>query len=507
MSASAVCLSICATSLLPSLIEAADAPPPVAQLFAVGAGTHEGQGVAAMANGTIVATGQFQGTATFGAATLTSGGSFDYYLSAYDPQGQPLWAKGAGALGADFGQKVIVDRAGNIVVVGTIQGPADFHGTAFAGFGGQDWFVAKYSAAGELLWVRFAGSSAADQAADVAEDGAGNYYVSGRVRGVAEFGNGVSLGVAAQTRVILAKYDATGGLQWARDVAPTDSAAGSGVAADADGNAFVAGLTQNDGAGPFLAKYDAGGTRSWIWVAQTGFTFFEEGSGVDLDASGNIYLAGRFSAASLVLGATTLSNPNGAPRGFIAKFDPTGAPVWGIKGGARAFDVDVEPDGTMYATGFFNANGAEIGGVTPDTAGGTLLLYTAKISTAGQLLWVKPSETWQNGIGRAIAHRGPSTFVIGEGGQELYDAAAFRGGVYIAEFRETASGPSLSAALLPDSLQLAWPAEFTGYSIETAAAIDGTFGAPTVVLTPVAGQPNTFTTPRPDSTIFFRLRK
>jgi hypothetical protein len=279
------------------------------------------------------------------------------------------------------------------------------------------------------------------------------------------------------------------------------------VAADAAGNAFVTGLSQTGGGGPFLAKFDSSGERPWIWVAGTGLTFFEEGTGVDLDSAGNIYLAGRFSAASLTLGTTTLSNPQSRPTGFIAKFDPAGAPLWGCKAGARGFDLDVEPDGTIYATGFFNSTGAEIAGVTPATAAGLLHLYTAKLSASGGLLWLKAAESWQNGIGRAIVHSGPSTYVIGEGGAELYDVSTFQGGVFIAELREAVTGPSLGIGLAGDQLRLSWPAEFAGYNIETSATVDGTFGAPSIELTPVAGEPNTFTAPRPASTLFFRLRK
>ncbi len=486
MTKSLVRFLLCGTIMSVCLKVFASEPPTVTQVFRAGEGAHEGQGIAIAANGNIIATGQFAGTATFGATTLTNGGSFDHFLAAYSPNGQTLWAKGAGAAGADFGQKVIVDKEGNIVVAGVIQGPVNFHGTTLIGFGNQDWFLAKYSSSGELIWVRLAGGSENDQASDVAQDGAGNYFVSGRVNGPANFG-GITVGVDRQTRCVLVKYDKDGTVIWVRDVAGTDSTAGSGVIADASGNSFVTSLIKTGGSGPFLAKYDPAGTQQWIYITGTGITFFEEGSSVDFDGAGNLYVAGRFSAASITFGTSTLSNPKGSPTGFIAKFDSGGVPVWGIKAGARAFDLDVQADGTIYATGFYNTNGRTIGNETPVADAGSLEVFMAKVSTAGELLWMKPSAEFGGGPSRAVAHTANgSTFAIGESSAELFDFGTFRGGVFIAELKETVvNAPSLSIGIIEKKLRISWPAEFSGYSLETTASIENPFSEPTIQLEPV----------------------
>ena len=267
---------------------AAETAPPVAQLFRAGVNATEGQGIAVGSNGVIYATGQFVSTATFGAVSLTNGGAQDYWLAAYSPTGAVQWAIRAGGTGADFGADVALDRAGDVVVAGVIQGTNDFHGvTNAAGFGNKDWFLAKYSPAGALQWVRLAGSSTEDQAYDLAVDSANNYYIGGRVSGVATFG-GTTVGSAGQTRVVLAKYDAGGSLLWVRDAGQSGSTETCGVGVDSQDNPLICGLSSSGSpTGPFVAKYNSSGTQLWKKVI-AGNASFDEASGVDADTNGNI---------------------------------------------------------------------------------------------------------------------------------------------------------------------------------------------------------------------------
>ncbi|MBI3656974.1 MAG: SBBP repeat-containing protein [Acidobacteria bacterium] len=54
--------------------------------------------------------------------------------------------------------------------------------------GREDIFLAKYDAAGNVLWARRAGGSDDDLANGVAVDGSGNAYVTGFFDGTATFG-------------------------------------------------------------------------------------------------------------------------------------------------------------------------------------------------------------------------------------------------------------------------------------------------------------------------------
>lgn len=484
---------------------AAESSPPVALLFRAGINATEGQGIAVGSNGVIYATGQFVSTATFGSTTLTNGGAEDYWLAAYSPTGGTLWAVRAGGTGSDFGSDVIVDRSGNVVVAGVIQGTNDFHGvTNAAGFGKKDWFIAKYSPAGALVWVRLVGSPDNDQAFDVAEDDMGNYIVSGRIGGVANFGT-TNIGAAGQIRCALAKFDSNGQTIWARDLGSTDSTATTGAAADGNGNAYIVGLATSP-AGPFVAKYNSVGDQLWRKSMSAKY-YFDEASGVAVDGVGNVYVAGRFSTPTLDFSSLTLTNPGSQIRGFAAKFDSDGNPLWAELAGSRAFDVDVTADGSAYFTGFYSSTATTVGTNTLTAVSG-LDLWIAKFDSAGNVAWLTNSGTSNNDLGRAIVHTSDdSVYTIGEGGNELFDVSPIQSVVFVVKLQSAATGPRASISLTATDLIVSWPADETGYLIETTSELSAAFQQGNVTFTPVPGQTNVYSAPKPASNLFIRLTK
>ncbi len=482
------------------------AAPSVSLNFLVGTNASEGQGIAVSSDGSIYTTGQYGNTANFGGIVLTNGGSFDYFLAKHTAMGQIVWAVRAGTSGADFGSDVIVDRDGNVVVAGVIQGTNDFHGiTNVAGFGGKDWFLAKYSPAGTLLWVRLAGSTTDDQAFDVAEDGAGNYFVSGRITGVASFGGGVSIGAAGQTRCALAKYDANGQILWARDVGETDSPSTTGVAADTNGNGYITGLSTTSN-GPFVAKYDSAGTQQWLRVGTTGNAFFDEASSAAVDGAGNVYLAGRFGAATITFGSIVLNNAGNVPRGFVAKYDAAGSPQWATLTGARAFDVSVTGAGVVYVTGFSSGTATNIA-TAAVTNQGSLDIFAAQLDSNGNLDWLVPAGTSNNDLARAIARTSDgSVFLIGEAGNNVFGTGTFSGGVYVAKLGAPPS-PTLSVSVSGQAVVVAWPPTTTGYAIETSFGLGSAFQRGVVVFNLMPGQTNAYQTSLTASNLFIRLAK
>jgi hypothetical protein len=125
-------------------------------------------------------------------------------VAKYDAFGNQQWIKQLGAAAGSEGYGITADSAGNIYVTGYVEG--SLRGETNAGYG--DCFLAKYSPAGDELWVKLAGSSAHDWGSAVTVDGSGYVYVTGAT--------GVSLDGKATTggyEMFLLKYDANGILQ------------------------------------------------------------------------------------------------------------------------------------------------------------------------------------------------------------------------------------------------------------------------------------------------------
>jgi hypothetical protein len=130
-----------------------------------------------------------------------------------------------------------MDALENVFVTGTTSGALSGQ-TA----GGLDVFVAKYNAAGTLLWIRQFDSSGgvSDVGHSVAVDVAGNALVAGYTGGA--FAGEISLGAAVDAFV--RKYDADGGIVWTRPFGSASDDYATSVAVNATGAIAVAGYTR-----------------------------------------------------------------------------------------------------------------------------------------------------------------------------------------------------------------------------------------------------------------------
>src|SRR5882672_6822469 len=144
-----------------------------------GAGSQEASAVAVDAAGNVLVTGYFTGTSSIGTTNLVSSGLGDIFLAKYDPAGTFLWARQAGGSGDDYGLAVATDPSGNVYLAGAFQNTATFSTTSLTSSRSNDVFIAKYGAAGNLVWARRAGGNGDEEANAIAVDRAGNVYITG----------------------------------------------------------------------------------------------------------------------------------------------------------------------------------------------------------------------------------------------------------------------------------------------------------------------------------------
>jgi hypothetical protein len=103
---------------------------------------------------------------------------------------------------------------------------------------------AAMAAEGELVWARSFGSNGLDQGEGVAVDGAGNVYTTGRFSGIVDFDPGIgthNLTSAGGFDIFVSKLDSAGNLVWVRSFGGTDFDEGWGVAVDGSGNVYTTG--------------------------------------------------------------------------------------------------------------------------------------------------------------------------------------------------------------------------------------------------------------------------
>jgi hypothetical protein len=270
-----------------------------------GRGYDYANSVAVDASGSTYLAGSFGSpTITFGSLILKNTGSSDMFLTKYSTDGNVLWAKQTGGAGSDAAYSVAVDVSGNIYIAGDFESSSlRFDSTKLTNAGLYDIFLAKYDSSGNELWVKSAGGTGYDYVYSIATDGTGNIYITGIFYSPTITFGSETLKNAGSSDIFLAKYDAAGNMLWVRRAGGAEWDVASSVAVDASGNSYIAGhyrestiafgsssLTNAGFDDIFLAKYDTKGNV--IWAKSAGGINSDQAHSVAVDASGNIYIAG-----------------------------------------------------------------------------------------------------------------------------------------------------------------------------------------------------------------------
>jgi hypothetical protein len=311
-----------------------------------------------------------------------------------------VWTRLLGTSAMDRARGVAIDAAGNVLVAGFTYGVLDP-----SALGSADALLVKYDRDGTRLWTRQLGSAANDWGLAVAVDAAGNAFVAGQTEG------GVDGPSAGQSDAFLAKVDPAGTTLWARQLGTGGYDIAYGVAVDASGHAFVAGITQGALQGPsagqedaFVAKYDADGTLRW--VRQLGTSGGDWAYAVAASADGYVYVTGETYG--------TLPGASSAGDGdvFLLKLDPDGATSWIRQVGTPVADtgtgVAVDRDGNVVVVGHTGSWTPCFGILGNPCAAGTDT-FLLRYDPAGALLWSTQLGSNGNDNGFAVAVDGAGT--------------------------------------------------------------------------------------------------
>lgn len=178
----------------------------------------------------------------FGSFTLnnTSNGH-EIFVVKSDSAGNVIWATSDGVYPSLYKPSVSSDATGNCYITGYFNGStAMFGSTTLFNAGFNDIFVVKYDTIGNVIWAKRAGGNNYDLGIGIRTDANGNSYVTGFFRGGATFGS-FTLFSANDPEIFIAKYDAAGTVLWAKSAGGSDVDNSNGVGIDASGNCYVAG--------------------------------------------------------------------------------------------------------------------------------------------------------------------------------------------------------------------------------------------------------------------------
>jgi hypothetical protein len=215
-----------------------------------------------------------------------------------------------GGSGEDQGTAMAVDSEGNAYIVG-LTNSADLAtvNAAQNGFGGgpQDAFVAKLDPSGtRLVYLTYLGGSDLDTPTGLAVDSAGNAYVTGFTRS-ANFPtlNALQANNRGSFNAFVTRLGPTGNLLYSTYLGGSRNDSGSGIAVDSSGNVYVAGIATSSNF-PVINPVQSGlEGASDLFMAklnssgsQLAYSTYLGGSQQDaatsiaVDMSGNVYVTG-----------------------------------------------------------------------------------------------------------------------------------------------------------------------------------------------------------------------
>ncbi|MCC7501092.1 MAG: hypothetical protein IT229_01090 [Flavobacteriales bacterium] len=298
------------------------------------------------ATGNVYVTGfvDNDGAVQFGSLSYTPTAEQEAFLTKLSPTGTFLWVRHTEgtSITRATGIGLDVSAAGDVILCGNTDYGFTLGGTFYNGFTGDDMFLASYNTSGTLQWCHYIDGDVDDEeAVDVAFDGSGGFYFTGRARDEFDLGGLV--------------------------------------------------VTPAGNFSPFVARLNAAGVPQW--AVTLGSSNFQGDAITDLevDSDTNVVISGYLYDGGAIDGDTL--HTNAEYQAFLASISPAGTVNWskylaessGL-GGSRALGLGLAPDNTIFVCGSYYADTVTVGGTVHDNAGSTdLLLWN--YSSGGDLQW------------------------------------------------------------------------------------------------------------------------
>jgi outer membrane protein assembly factor BamB len=365
------------------------------------------------ADGALIWSYKTGGMLGYSSASIANGvvyiGSLDSKVYAFS-SGPPIsdgsasvWNKTYGGTANDLAGTVIHTSDGGYAIFGS---------TASFGAGGNDVWLIKTDAAGNVQWNQTYGGTLNEAAYTVRQTSEGGYVMSCST---------MSFGAGGED-AWLVKTDSAGNIQWNKTYGGTGTERGWSVTQTVDGGYAVVGWTSSVGAGgadAWLVKTDATGNMQWNKTyggngTDYGLSLLQTGDGgYTLMGSTQSFGLGSINSADLWLIRTDATgnmqwNKTYGGTGYDEAYVliPTsdgGYSIGGWTGSFGAVNMDLylvktDETGNMQWNKTYGGTGAEFGGCVVQTSDGGYAQsgYTNSFGAGGNDLWLVRTDSAGN---------------------------------------------------------------------------------------------------------------
>jgi hypothetical protein len=390
------------------------------------------------AQGNILITGTFEGTVDFdpsdGVSSVTSQGGRDIFLVKLDADGNFIYAKTYGGIGADTGMAINIDAQGKIYITGTFENTCSFESQSISSVSGDftDVFILKLNANGTVQWVKQIGGNTTDSVNSMDIDSNGNVFIAGKF-----FGSDFDFDPSANQFLFDAvgtysgyavKLSPAGDLVWAKALHSEGLVAFQTINIDSNNDIIIGGqfdgitdfdfgtnsfeLPSSEGSANDLFFLKASNDGDFIWaktVLSSGELFMEV-LDVAIDAFDNIYATGRYTGPTDFNPSEQEFILSADDAAYLLKLSETGNFIWarsyGISGSSKGKGIDADDQFGVVFTGDFSVSvdfdlnskaGIHIGTNAPDVFI-CKLDFTCVPSSGTAVIIGCDSYTWINGV-------------------------------------------------------------------------------------------------------------
>lgn len=223
------------------------------------------EGLAVDADGSVYVAGAFDGTANFPTGALTSvSASRDMVIGKLSSSGSWQWAESVpGTIDGDIRGAALSN--GKLYVAGAFEGSVNFDAHALASAGVTDGFVASFDTATRSFdWAQRFGGADLDIAREVAVDSQGNVHVVGSYRGTADFGSQTLINPAPAGTTFVTTLSVGGAFLESLSLGGPGSNSARNIAFDSAGNRYLGGYFEGQAVFPQATVSSAGGIDSYV---------------------------------------------------------------------------------------------------------------------------------------------------------------------------------------------------------------------------------------------------
>jgi hypothetical protein len=304
------------------------------------------------------------------------------YVVNLDSTGNINWTKTISGKYDESGNSIIQSRDGGYALTGE---------TYSSDFSGQDVYVVKLDAAGNINWTKSVGGMDDEFGYSIVQINDGSYFITGATSSIGAEGE----------NVYVVKIDSTGNIKWKRTIDGPKFSHGSSIILTSDGG------------------YAIGGYREASADAHEN-TIHYDFSIIKLDSAGNVKWnktiggAGSKSTYSMVqtkdggyaiTGAIDSSAVNNQDV-YVVKLDTAGNSQWTKTIGGASKDVGAAIIQTQDG-------GYAITGATKSSGAGSFDVYAIKLDAIGKVIWTKTIGGEGDDEGESIVQTSDGGYAIG----------------------------------------------------------------------------------------------